>query len=235
MLITSQINFYVTNHKTFYVYGTVTQKTKTANFIEKCKNKNWPCILPKNWSGYSTSPINQTSQLLHILYNFNLTKAPACWFFMPFHSSHGNFFSFWQVQCILGQCRADRKSSYSFVPYPFFSNSWIRDNSLKMYKKYSHAVYIKEKWVIRKCMKKTKKHSFPSISLVDMIFSHMTCVNSISLFFTPIFWRVKLFVGQFREQLPLFRIPFVSGKGKCYHIAYNRHIIQFCYLPQYVK
>ena len=74
------------------------------------------------------------------------------------------------MQCILGQCRADRKSSYSFVPYPFFSNSWIRDNSLKMYKKYSHAVYIKEKWVIRKCMKKTKKHSFPSISLVDMIF-----------------------------------------------------------------
>ena len=93
-------------------------------------------------------------------------------FFIPFHSCHGNFFSFWQVQWMLGQWRVDRKSSYSFIPTPSLLMVWFEEILWKSTKN-SHAVYMQEKWVIRKSTKRMK--NIPHSYWLMWIFSHMTC------------------------------------------------------------
>ena len=86
-------------------------------------------------------------------------------FLSHFIHARGIFFSFWQVQWMLGQWRVDRKSSYNFIPTPSLPIAGFEETLWKSAKN-SHAVYMQEKWVIRKSTKKKKMFLIP-IGLCD--------------------------------------------------------------------
>ena len=116
-------------------------------------------------------------QLLHILYNIQLTILPACWIFILFCTSHGIFFHFDKCNICLVSMELVVKAAIACFQTPSLPIAWFAKIYRKNTKKYSHALYIyARKMGYSQKAKKDKKQSILWFSIGrQRFFSHMTC------------------------------------------------------------